>query len=399
MSEKRRDNRGRILHNGEVQLSDGRYRFKYLDAMGKERYAYSWRLNRNDATPDGKRHTLSLREMEKEIQADCCDGITPNGGNMTVLELVEKYISTKTGVRPTTSAKYKTVTNLLKRDAFGKKRIDTVRLSDAKCWFIHLQQEKRKGYSTIHTIRGILRPAFQLAVDDDFIRKNPFQFRLSEIIVNDSSRREAISEDEEQKFLLFIKEDPFFCKYYEGVYILFKTGLRISEFCGLTISDIDFKEHTINIDHQLQKDSKNGYYIQKTKTSSGTRKLPMTTDVEECFKRIIRNRKPPKAEPMIDGKSGFLYFDKNGNICYSLHWTRYFKNIVWKYNKTHKVQISAITPHICRHTYCSNMVKSGMNPKILQYLMGHSSIGVTMNIYTHMNFEDVKKEVARIQKM
>lgn len=90
---------------------------------------------------------------------------------------------------------------------------------------------------------------------------------------------------------------------------MFKTGLRISEFCGLTISDIDFKDHTINIDHQLQKKSKIGYYIQETKTTSGTRKIPMTADVEECFGNN-RKRNPPKAEPMVDGKSGFLYFDK-----------------------------------------------------------------------------------------
>ena len=108
-----------------------------------------------------------------------------------------------------------------------------------------------------------------------------------EVVVNDSVTREAISRAEERKFLRFVKEDPHFCRYYEGIYILFKTGLRISEFCGLTISDIDFKEHTINIDHQLQKKSKIGYYIQETKTTSGTRKIPMTADVEECFRKII----------------------------------------------------------------------------------------------------------------
>ena len=63
----------------------------------------------------------------------------------------------------------------------------------------------------------------------------------------DVYKRQAISRAEERKFLRFVKEDPHFCRYYEGIYILFKTGLRISEFCGLTISDIDFKEHTINI--------------------------------------------------------------------------------------------------------------------------------------------------------
>ena len=99
-------------------------------------------------------------------------------------------------------------------------------------------------------MRGVLRPAFQLAVDDDLIRKNPFQFQLMEVVVNDSVTREAIKRTG-TKFLDLSKEDPHFCRYYEGIFILFKTGLRISEFCGLTISDIDFKEHTINIDHQI----------------------------------------------------------------------------------------------------------------------------------------------------
>lgn len=131
-----------------------------------------------------------------------------------------------------------------------------VRISDAKCWLIYLQQVEKRSYSSIRSIRGVLRPAFQLAVDDDLIRKNPFQIQLVEVIVNDSVTREAISRAEERKFLQFVKDDAHFSKYYEGIYILFKTGLRTSEFCGLTISDIDFKEHTINIDHQLQKKSK-----------------------------------------------------------------------------------------------------------------------------------------------
>ena len=103
------------------------------------------------------------------------------------------------------------------------------------------------------------------------------------------------------------------------------------------------------------------------------------------------------AEPMVDGKSGFLYFDKNESICYSLHWEHYFQHIIQKYNNTYKVQIPVITPHVCRHTYCSNMAKSGMNPKALQYLMGHSEISVTLNTYTHVNLEDAREEIARIQ--
>lgn len=59
----------------------------------------------------------------------------------------------------------------------------------------------------------------------------------------------------------------------------------------------------------------------------------------------------------------------------------------------------SITPHVCRHTYCSNMAKAGMNPKTLQYLMGHSEIGVTMNTYTHLGLEDAQDELRRMEEL
>ena len=152
---------------------------------------YSWRLDKNDPTPRGKKRELSLREKEKQIQADLFDHIVTRGGNYTVVELVEKYISLKTGVGHNTKAGYKTVINILNKEAFGKWRIDKIRLSDAKAWLIKLQQVDGRGYSSIHSIRGVLRPAFQMAVDDDLIRKNPFGFELASVIVNDSVTREA----------------------------------------------------------------------------------------------------------------------------------------------------------------------------------------------------------------
>lgn len=397
MSEQRRDSKGRKLRNGEMQMKDGRYRYKYVDFLGEAHVVYSWKLERHDSIPDGKKNSPSLRELERQIQADMFDRVAVNGGNVTVLELVEKYISTKIAVRRTTVGGYKTVINFLKKDPLGNKRIDQIHISDAKVWMIKLQREQGRSYSSIHTIRGVLRPAFQMAVDDDLIRKNPFGFQLAEVLVNDSIRRKALTKDEERRFLNFVKEDKTYAKYYDGIYILLKTGLRISEFCGLTLADVDFKEHKLNVDHQLQKKGKTGYYIEKTKTECGTRVIPMTPDVEECFRRIVANRKAPKAEPMVEGYTGFLCFDVRGSIMYSLHWEHYFKGIVEKYNKIYRLQLPRITPHVCRHTYCTNMAKAGMNPKTLQYLMGHSDIGVTMNTYTHMDFETAQKEVLRLK--
>ena len=386
----RRDNKNRKLWTGESQDKDGRYVYKYTDAFGKRKALYSWRLTEADAAPKGKRKDLSLREKEKVLQKEVSDGIVPDGGNMTVLELVKRYVSQKRGVRHNTEANYKFVINIIAKEPFGQKRIDKVKLSDAKAWLIKLQDDGR-GYSTIHTVRGVIRPAFQMAMDDDLIRRNPFEFQLCTVVVNDSVTREAITRKQERQFLDFIKNDKHFCRYYDGIYILFHTGLRISEFVGLTIADIDFKNRKINVDHQLQRKRNMEYIIEETKTEAGVRQIPMTDDVYECFQRIVANRKKPKVEPLIGGRTGFLYLDKNEMPMVALHWEKYFQHIREKYNSIYRVQMPTITPHVCRHTFCSNMAKSGMNPKTLQYIMGHSDISVTLNTYTHV--KEMKKVV------
>lgn len=384
MLDVRRDNKGRRLFNGESQRKDGKYEYKYQDGWGKRKTVYSWKLIPADKIPIGKHDDISLREKVKQIQKDLNSNIAPDGGNFTVLELVEKYIGTKTGVRHNTRANYKFVVNIIKKEEFGQKRIDKIKPSDAKQWLIKMQQMDGRGYSSIHTIRGVVRPAFQMAVDDDLIIKNPFEFQLNTVVVNDSVTRDAITRKQERDFLEFVKNDKHFCKYYDGIFILFKTGLRISEFVGLTKSNLDFENNRIIVDHQLQRTRSMEYVIEDTKTESGTRMVPMIPEVKECFQRILENRKNPKIEPMVEGYSGFLFLDKNGRPMVALHWEKYFQHIREKYNKIYKIQMPKVTPHVCRHTFCSNMAKSGMNPKTLQYIMGHSDIAVTLNVYTHL---------------
>ena len=396
MSEVRRDNKGRKLFNGESQRKDGKYEYKYQDAWGKRKTVYSWKLTPTDRVPAGKRDDISLREKIKQIQKDLNSNITPDGGNFTVLELVEKYISQKTGVRHNTRSNYKFVVNVIKKEVFGQKRIDKIKVSDAKEWLIKMQQIDGRGYSSIHTIRGVVRPAFQMAVDDDLLVKNPFGFQLNTVVVNDSVTREAITRKQERDFLEFVKNDKHFCRYYDGIYILFKTGLRISEFVGLTKKNLDFENSRIIVDHQLQRTRDMKYIIEDTKTESGERMVPMTPEVKEAFQRILANRKNPKVEPMVDGYSGFLYLDKNGRPMVALHWEKYFQHIREKYNKIYRIQMPKVTPHVCRHTFCSNMAKSGMNPKTLQYIMGHSDISVTLNTYTHLNYDDAEEEMQKV---
>lgn len=330
----------------------------------------------------------------------CCTSnyYVPANGSVLVNELVERYLKTRTGVKPNTLMNYGFVKNILLKEEFGSRKINRVKTSDAKLFLIKLQQDG-KGSSTIKTVRGVLRPAFQMAVDDDMLVKNPFGFQLAGVIYNDEKTREAITKEQMKKFLKFVHDDNVYCKYYEVFYILFHTGMRISEFCGLTLRDVDMRNRVIDINHQLQRTSWGEYVIEATKTNAGTRKLPMTDDVYQMFQAIIEDRPTDLPEIMVQGYGGFLFRDKNGMPEVAMHWQHRFNHAVKRYNDIFKVQMPNITPHVCRHTYCSNMARARMNPKTLQYLMGHSDISVTMNTYTHLGFDDAKDEMVRLEEL
>ena len=388
---KRRDDKGRLLRMGEYQRKDGRYVYKYKDCSGQVRCLYASRLESKDPYLGGRKRLPALRELEEEILQNQWNGVLDFGGDITVFELAERYVETRQSVRESTRAGYKTVLNILRNDPFGKIRIDKVKLSDAKLWILKLNKDGRR-YSSIHNIRGVLRPAFNMALEDDLIRKNPFEFPLGSVVADDSKKREALTPEQEEAFLNFVKEDQHFCKYYDGIYILLNTGLRISEFCGLTPEDVDYEKECIHVRGQLVRPSNMITAYEPTKTASGVRDVPMSEEVMECFRRITENRKKPLVEPEVDGKTGFYWLDKEERPLLALHWEHYFKRIVDKYNNHYTEKLPRITPHVCRHTFCSKMARRGMNAKNLQYIMGHSEIGITLDTYTHLSFSDAASD-------
>ena len=400
--EKRRDNKGRVLRTNEQQRKNGQYMFMYKSIDGKYHYVYSWRLEPTDRIPAGKRQGMSLREMEKQILRDKDIGIVPRGGELTVNEIVRKYVEiVSPGKKKNTRSAYKTNLKRIEESYIGGVRIDKVSISDAKKYLIYLQKDKKLSFSTIHAVRGIIRPAFQMAVDDDIIRKNPFEFRMSEVVYDDTTHRESLSQEEEETFLNFIHDDDHYKVYYDVFYILFNTGLRISEFCGLTIKDIDLEEREIHIDHQLIRGSDMINEIITPKSKAGIRILPMSEGVYNCFYRIIKERKKYKVEPVVRDEKGkaysrFLILDKNDQPASAQHWQKRMKWALDKYNRSHKKRLPKITPHICRHTYCTKMARAGISPKALQYLMGHADVETTFNVYTHFKSEDARSELVRL---
>lgn len=380
MSEKRRDNKGRILRTGESQRADGRYMYKYVNRAGETKVVYSWKLVATDRVPKGKRDDLSLREKEREIQRDLEDGIDTKGKKMTLCELYAKKTAQRSNVKKNTQAGRKYLMDALKQDKLGSRSIDSIKPSDAKEWAVRMK-EKGYGFKTISNYKRSLKTSFYMAIEDDYVRKNPFDFQLSEVIDDDSESRQALSEEQEEQLLSFLQHDTVYQKYYDDVLILLKTGLRISELCGLTAQDLDFENHTINIDHQLLRNQE-GYYIETPKTKCGIRKVPMSEEAGKAFQRVLKRKKTGKGI-VIDGYRNFLFLNQKGMPMTACYYTSTLRNIVKKYNKCHDEPLPKITPHILRHTFCTRLAQKNMNPKNLQYIMGHSSIMITLNLYAH----------------
>ena len=375
MSEKRKDSKGRVLKDGESQRANGTYDYRYTDIHKKRRCIYAKSLT-------------ELRKKEDELRRDMADGIDYAAGDMTVAELVDRYMNLKRGLKQNSLRSYGSAVKRIHADPFGQKPIKTVKLSDAKGWFVFLHDSGIKQ-NTIGVLQSVVRPAFEMAVDDDIIRKNPFKFKLSDVVPKDAYVRDALTKAQQEKYLQFVQD----CggNYYDDIAILLGTGLRVSELYGLTRVDIDFDRRCIHINKQLCRTADKPYFIAPLKTSSGNRSIPMTDTDYMAFRRVLENRGHPKVEVMVDEYSGFLFLDKDGKPKVAMHLENYMRGMQRKYIKKHGNTLSRVTPHVLRHTFCTNMQQAGIDIKSLQYLMGHSNASVTLDVYTHTDYNVVKR--------
>ena len=347
-----------------------------------------------DKTPPGKREDLSLREKEMQIIADLVAGIVMPK-KITVSELYSKQIMQNQNVKPNTVKGRQYLLNIIKNDILGSCTLESVKISDAKEWVIR-QKEKGISYKSIKNYKRSLSSAFNMAVQNDYIRKNPFSFNIKEVIEDNSKTKNALSTEEQRAFLNFVKEDKVYSKNYDEIVVFLETGLRASELCGLTLSDIDMDKRIIFVNHQLLKDSKVGYYISPPKTKSGFRNIYMTNKVYAAFKNIIKRRDSQK-EFEVQGYRDFLFLNGVGKPKTVADYDSMFRRLSKKLNKAYRDKFSnTITPHTLRHTFCTNMANAGMNPKSLQYIMGHSSVSLTLNYYSHTSYDFAKREMKRI---
>lgn len=365
MSAKRTDNKGRVLRTGESQRKDLTYMYRYTDKWGDRRTIYAPTLQ-------------ELREKEKQITVAEVQG-RRMFEKIKLNELMERYCKLSESQRDTTLEHYNILRNMVNRYSISQKVVGDIKTSEAKLWVMDLQKD---GYapSTIRDVARFCKRVCRIALEDEIIMRNPFDFDLS--FLQPNNKRNALTDIEQHEFLEFIKADWKSLPYYDYVVFLLETGLRLGELRGLTKSDINLTNHTVTVSHQLKGRGPQTWRIDAPKSDAGIRTIPLSKKAHQAITRIIERADRAKCDTVIDGYSGFITLGKSGSIIGDNALDLAIKGICDRYERANGKSIR-VTPHILRHTFCTNMHRKGLSVTSLQYLMGHSDPSTTMNVYTH----------------
>lgn len=400
MAEKRKDSKGRILRNGEVQRPDGKYMFRYTDLNGERQTVYSWKLVETDKIPSGKRCAEALRTIEQRVIRDIDDGVnTSKADTKTVNMLFAEFMQVRTELTETTRCNYQTLYDTHIKNGIGRRCITSIKYSDIYKFYMSLSQDKHLKISTIKSINGILWQLLEMPTKDNLLRKNPASGVMIEVahkLKEEDGKKISLTIEEQAAFIDYVYASKKYNRYGVLFTTLLGTGMRIGECLGLRWDDVDFKNGLITVDHAIcYRDSEDGgykYRITNTKTKAGIRTIPLLSDVRKALltekrKGSNHNRKPFE----VDGYSGFIFLNSMGKV-YPPHFVfDTIQNIVADYNRDEfalarkedrePVYLPKFGPHVLRHTFCTRLCENETNLKVIQDVMGHKNIRTTMNVY------------------
>lgn len=387
-SNKRKDKKGKVLRKGESQKKNNLYMYRWVDNNKKRQCCYADSLEK-------------LREKEKEIEKNMMIGISRT--SITLGEQIEIYLQTKSNLAKTTKSNYQYYyEHSIKESKLGKMKVTDIKKSDILLFY---KYHSDSGYSagTIKILQRIIRPALQLACDDNVILKNPAE-GCTKDYSTELEKKYALTFYEEKEFLERIQSRPRMKRYYPMYAIMLKTGLRISEAIGLTWDDVDMDKRHIDINHQVQWRTVNNEYIiyaSKTKTNAGTRIIPMTDEVYKLFlvQRKVWFATTKAADFEVDGYKNFVFVSHVTGKCMNHNNVRRMLRSIVSMNENREVQLPHISPHILRHTAATRLAESGCDIKVMQYLLGQTDIRTTMRIYNHVDTERVKRELEKLEKL
>ena len=403
MPKVRKDNKGRNLRTGETQRSDGSYMFVYKLGT-KKKYIYDTDL-------------ASLRAKEKQIAKDADDGIrTQEAMKLTLNDMFKVYMDNNIRLKPSTRANYEYLWDrYVKDEPFANEPLPNVRRSDVLGFYTKLLKH---GFAinSLESINTIVHPAFELAVADDYIRKNPSKGIYTKLKTDGSApkpkKRIALTKTQQKNFLKYIARSPRYSHWLPVMVVLLGTGMRVAECTGLTKNDVDLENNTISVNHNLIYrviDGKAGFHITTPKTASGTRTIPILyPQVAEQLRTLIEVMDTLYPEDLVmNGYHGFLFRNREGYFLSAHNINRAIQRISIAYNAEEMDQAELedrepeLLPHFSvhnmRHTFCTRLCESTNDIKFIQQVMGHADFSTTMDIYTHITQENMREKAEAIK--
>lgn len=417
---RRKDSKGRVLKDGEYQRSDGRYEYRWTDSFsGKLQSVYSWRLSETDSVPEGKKRDKSLRELEKEIQKKEAFGIDSyTADRMTLNALYELRMRLSTHLQKTTIANQNGFYDRHVRNTLGCRKIGTIRYSDVMALYNSLLDESGLAASSVERLNTILHGAFALAVRNGWIPRNPTDEVMKELKKRASRKEETervlvLTHEEERAFRTFLMCAERFRRWRLIFTVLFETGIRVGELCGLTWADVDFTRRVLCINRSLTYGKAEGetcrFMIHPTKTEAGRREIPMSGLLFGALRAEYAARSLTGFCPtVIDGVSGFVFWKPSGNLYQKGEIDLAIDNIRNAYNKIEterardENRLPLLVPHFSvhsiRHTYLSRLVEVNANIKAIQAIAGHASAQITLDVYAEASDTKIAEAVELLER-
>ena len=371
---------GKELGNGISQRKDGLYQARFINRFGKRQTIYAKTLNE-------VRHKLRTEQYNDEKAINVVDK------NMTLDEWFDIWLSTcKKNCRSSTKGSYITHYKRIQEE-LGWRKLTSLNLIVMQEAFNKLKTDNARKNS-----KKILVDMLNRAVDTDLLVKNVAK-QINTVIAK---------EEKKERRVLTIRETELFLEqakgtFYENLFILaLETGLRVGKLSALQWEDIDFKKKVIHVRHTLCYFSKNGKYVfemHDTKTNNGKRTIPLTAKAINGLKC----QKLQKQEIILKGKTAkeefqnLVFVTKNNQPTQQFLINQCMQLVIQNINKA-GIDFSPFTLHTLRHTFATRAIEYGMNPKILQKLLGHGTLQMTMGLYCHVTEDTLFLETEKFKR-
>jgi len=384
----------------ERRTADNRYvlRPNEYERSDRKGFTFHWR------DKYGHQHKISaltlkeLRQREKEIQRDELDGLHATKQRNTLNDFYDVWKKNKRGLKQNTYSNYVWMYDTFVSQTLGKKQIKDIKQSDVVSFYNDLY-DKGIAVNTLDNIQTVLHQVFQVAVQDDAIRRNITDGVLKELkSANPRPKKKALTPEELQRFRECIADSV----WYPVFTVMSWTGMRVGEVSGLRWDDIDYENNVIHVQRTLvyYKDQDSGKMerrLNTTKTPASFRDLPLNDHIRAALEYQKENCLPCTAT--IDGVDGFIFSTRFKDTQSQQTLNRAIKRIVKEANseKDASVLLPDFSCHTLRHTYATNLARAGVNQAVAMYLMGHTDISTTVEVYTDVQKDMASKGDAQLQ--